>query len=170
MTLRKLYVLMLFSSFSCIGYCALEFYEDGEIVDGDDYSSVRVYSDAAVDVLGGNVDLLETNDTSMASIYAGSVGMLSARDFSTVNLFGGEIRQGFQVLDDTASINIYAQEHWTYVENGRIFLEGAWEDGGSFLFYFYRRTELPENVTIIPEPMSLLLLGSGFLLLRRKSQ
>ena len=166
----KKQILLALASFVLVGplSAAIDFYEDGTVIEGDDFSSVRVYSDAAVDVLGGNVDLLETNDTSLTGIYGGSVGMLSARDLSTVNLFGGEIRQGFQVFHDTASINVYARDHRTYVDNDRIFLEGTWEDGGAFLFYFYRTTELPQNVTIVPEPISLLLLGSGFLLVQRR--
>ena len=166
MTLRKLYVLMLFSLLNCIGYCALELYEDGEIVEGDDYAFVYVYSDSKADMLGGEVGWLRAHDNSTVSIYAGSIGNLTALQEATFNLYGGQIRQGFYGLHDTAQLHVYGYDFSTYIENGRIFLAGKWQDESTFKLYFHRELELPDSVTLheIPEPATALLLLSGLLI------
>lgn len=171
MTLKKLQVLILFLSLNCVGYCALDLYEDGKIMEGDNYDFVNVFLDSKVDMTGGDVSWLSGYDNCVISIYGGSIGNLTAAQESTFIINGGQIRQGFYGLHENAQLHVYGYDFSTYIKNEQIHLSGKWQDENTFELYFQRKLELPDNVTLheIPEPASIAFLGLGYFVLTKKT-
>lgn len=149
-------------------YAAIDFYEDGEVSEGDDYDFVSVYLTSVVDVLGGHIGWLQGHDTSVINVYGGRIGNLSANDSVVYNLYSGDISAGFIGVDESSLINVYGTDFSTYIANSRIFLTGTWEDESTFDFFFYRTLEIPENVKLheIPEPATIVLLLQSLLFCR----
>ena len=92
---------------------------------------------------------------------------LAVSDSSTLNIYGGDLISGRPYFSESSMVNIYGYgfNYDSYI------LTGFLADGSSFLF-----NELPSdtyshmNLIVIPEPMTILLLGLGTMLLRKQRQ
>jgi len=146
------------------------------IVNEDNYNSpdfrLVIYDEAKVDMVGGRVEMVTANSSSIFNLYDGTVGVINALGSSTINLYGGTLDSGFQSWESTSTINIYGSNFSTTIENGYIYLSGTWADGTDFSFYFYRSLEIPENVIlhVVPEPCTLVLMSFGLFIMRRTAK
>jgi len=121
---------------------------------GSSYN-IKPYYSGTVNMIGGSVTYLSAFDSSTMNIMGGSIGNLSAYHSSIINVFGTDFL-----------VN----------QSG---LTGKWADGTPFSISFF---DHPGHITpgdstyqhvnllppVIPEPATLLLLGLGAVMLRRK--
>jgi len=123
---------------------------------------------------GGIMDIVLFDYTELLYLD-GITQEIEVRDNATAILRGGRI-DFLSILrwpgGYTSSVTIYCQENYTLWENGGG-ITGYWADGNKFDIKFLNIGTLPPtanfvNIEIIPEPASLVLLGLGGLLLRRK--
>ena len=149
-----------------------DIYENTDINSGD-YSIVSVYQSqdippiqTVVNINNCNIGTFQTLDDSVANIYGGYIGNVFLVDESEINLYAGTVT-GIYGISEGSSLNIYGTDfEIELVADSYIKLSGYWLNGSSFEFFFHRMSELPEQVNLIPEPTSLLLLGIGSIALR----
>jgi hypothetical protein len=168
-----------------------DFYEDGTIDPCDEYANVRVFDTppehTIVDMLGGSLLTLTTYNFSTTNIQGGEITWgIDTYDSSTVNIYDGTITCHFLGVRDTSSLNIYGGNldvvnSPTFYEASTVniygydffyddvlgVLTGNLQDGSNFIF----RELSPSNyshLNLIPEPTTLLLLGLGAVVLRKR--
>lgn len=140
-----------------------------EINDGDVYFEIYIYNDVTLDVLGGDIYKLETFDTTLTEWYAGEMDRLYVHDNSTANIFGGTLYTLEATQNSVVNIHAYDVIYDPLGGGyGEGWLEGTYySDNSEFGFsLFSQDTYL--HVNIIPEPSTILLLGLGGLLLRKR--
>ena len=161
---------------------SIVFYEDGIIQNGNEYDFVSVRNDAIVDMTGGVItNKLTANDYSTVNIFNGSVGLIEAWNHSTVNLYGvtiSEYLKAYGTEDLVISIYGYGFEYDTLVGNyGGGQLTGFWFDDTPFSIDLFGDPGGPggapidtySHITLIPEPATILLLGLGGFLIRKRN-
>ncbi|UCG56695.1 MAG: PEP-CTERM sorting domain-containing protein [Phycisphaerales bacterium] len=83
-------------------------YSDAEIGEGEVYGRVHVYDTppehTTLNMLGGNVDLMEVYDSSTVNVSGGEINSLFAEDMSTVSVSGGEV--GWIRAQASATVNV----------------------------------------------------------------
>jgi hypothetical protein len=136
---------------------------DNSILDIRNTSSPIVRGESGL----GNIIL---GDNSQLYISGGSVHLLDLFSNTTTTLTGGQIDiiNGYYVYPiDTSRITVYCQSGWTYQNS---YLSGLWLDNSAFNIKLVTKasSDVFSNITIIPEPASLLLLAVGGLLLRHR--
>jgi len=160
------------------------------IVSGGSVDSLDAYDSSSVDISGGSVSYyLNAYNYSTVNISGGSVGRLE--DSSAVNISGGSVEGlctwAFSTADisggsitnldayDSSVVTFYGQNF--HVGAGLTFdgervlgtgtLSGEWMDGTRWAVNIF--TNQPTaNIFAIPEPATLLLLGLGAVMVRRK--
>jgi hypothetical protein len=152
-----------------------DIYENTDINSGE-YSIVNVYQSqdippiqTTVNVYGGTITRLSSLDDSIINIYGGTIGTnVGAAENSTVNLHGGSISEAW--VQDNGTLNIYGYDFETELvgSGAHTLLTGYWLDGTELSILFYREYSLPEQVNLLPEPISILFLGLGFVALRKR--
>ncbi len=158
-----------------VGACPVQagvWWIDGhlEINDGDVYDGeLFIIDHGSVDMFGGVVGKLETWDYSTGNIYGGSLDWLWSDDNSVVNIYGGTL--DWLACFPDSMVYLYAYDT-VYHPTGGLYdnpwLEGRYcNDDSLFSFTFYGDQVYPQ-LTIVPEPATLLLLGFGALLLRKQ--
>ncbi len=110
------------------------------------------------------------DDNSHLYFSGGSLQLLGVTGNASVVLTGGiinEINAYYPLPGDLNHITIYCQPGWTY-EN--YYLSGRWVDNSSFNIRLYSqgKSGVLDNMTVIPEPATMLLLSLGGLLIRQK--
>jgi hypothetical protein len=118
-----------------------------EINDGDLYGEIWMHNDCTLDILGGDIEAC------------------------IVNIYGGNLEDDLAATDNSI-INLYAYD----VE---ITQSGGWWDDGQVTGKYYSNDEpfnfdlwgqnTYQHINIVPEPMTLLFLASGFMGIRRRN-
>ncbi len=168
----------------------VDFYSDAIIRPGEVYDTVSVYDTppvpTVVHMFGGSVKSIYAFNSSTVNIFGGeirkSVSMWESSttniyggnimldgclftDFSILNIYGGDVFLGAPYAEESSTINIYGYE---FSEFPAFSLTGYLSDGSPFEFIELTHAISHINLIVIPEPASVLLLGLGGLLLRRR--
>ena len=114
--------------------------------------TIRLWENSNLYFSGGNLRLLEVTNNAIVVLTGGQIS---------------EINAYYPLPGDLNHITIYCQPGWTY--QGQ-YLSGRWLDGSAFNIRMYSQgaSELFDNITFVPEPATMLLLGIGGLLIHRK--
>ena len=192
----KLQVLLL-CCLTTASFALTNYYSDGTITTGDSLNDVFAYNDASVLMGGGQVNHLDLLNTSSFEMTAGTLsGQVSVWEQSELTILDGQINASLQGSNNSI-INLYGGEitDWIYAEELGIIniygydfayeplggsrnggqLTGRWAYGGTFALSFVDNIDLgstyDDHVVLhefIPEPTTLLLLGMGGLMLRKR--
>ncbi|MBN2063721.1 MAG: PEP-CTERM sorting domain-containing protein [Sedimentisphaerales bacterium] len=116
---------------------------------------------------------IDLTDSSSLSFDGGATNNIAIRKNATAWITGGQINNisSYQVVNDNPHITIVCQKDYrlAYENNIPKILYGNWLDGTPFEINFININGLEpvfDNIKIIPEPASMLLLGLGGLLVR----
>jgi hypothetical protein len=118
------------------------------------------------------IDAITMNGNSQLYFSGGSLRHLGATGNASIVLTGGqigEINVYYPLPGDLNHITISCQPGWTYQN---YYLSGLWLDDSSFNIRIYSQgsSGVFDNITIIPEPATLLLVAlGGFILRKRKT-
>jgi len=141
-----------------------------EILDGEEYFEIWMYNDATADMFGGDVYKLEMFDTSAFDMLGGVMDIIIMRNNSVSYIRGGNL--GALASIENSSVYLYAYDVIHHPTGGHY--DGGWVEGkyisdnNPFSFSFYGDRDYPQ-LTIVPEPVTLLLLGFGALLIRKRN-
>jgi len=170
----------------------VDFYHDAVIDEGDIYDIVSVYDTppdlTTVDTYGGSIESLRTYDSSTANIYGGEIWIdPQSYNSSTINIYGGSLICQSIIVWDSAILNIYGGDlnvgnapyfsessevnihGYGFSYDGVRHLTGFLTDGSSFIFNELSPSRYSHiNLIVMPEPTTLLLVGLGCLLIRKR--
>lgn len=150
-----------------------------DIIEVRDYGHLEVWSTSTpIGHSSGILDIL-LDDNSELLYLGGVTDLISIYGHATATLKGGqinEIRSFQKVINDVPNIDLYCQTGWTWLYNtsGEIKgITGLWKNGTEFSIQFLDQTAsgpdpVWKNINVIPEPATLMLLGVGGMLLRRR--
>jgi len=131
------------------------------------YDEVGVNNDAHLDFLSGEVGKLVFMQSATGSIYGGQIDILWTGDSAIVNIYGGSLN----TMASSSTVYLHAYDTIHHSDGGlynQPWLEGFYySDDTYFSFTFYSDDCIPQ-LTIVPEPATMLFLGLGCLFLRRK--
>lgn len=164
------------------------------VEENDSYNNTLVYNSATVDMTGGDILSLDLLNSSTADISDGSItqGLLAWND-STVNITGGTVGWGIDA-SDSSTVNLYGGviSDWLYATDDSVVniygygfsydseaggwnggqLSGYWLDDTPFTIDLLDNIAVDstyyDHVNLVPEPCSLILIGVGGVLVRRK--
>ena len=139
-----------------------------EILGGDVYGEIYMYSDATATMYGGDVYKVETYEGSAFDFLGGEMDLLYVHDNSKLAIRGGDLF-GLGATQD-AEIKLYAYDvvhHPTGGHFDRGWLEGWYNTDDAYFRYELNHTGTIDHITIIPEPTALIFILTGGCLARR---
>jgi len=185
--MTSLLIAVLSVSASATTYTVTDGYFNSKTIAGDD--SLIMTGGAGGSIIGRGNGVLDIRNTSSPYVYGasgigsitlndnselylsgGSLQYLGATDSASVVLTGGqigEINAYYPAPGDLKHITIYCQPGWTYQDS---YLSGLWLDDSAFNIRLYSQgaSGVFDNITFVPEPTTLLLMGLGTFLLHRR--
>ena len=113
----------------------------------------EVYAEnaATINITGGTIDDLTTRNSGVINIYAGDISNVWAQDNTAVNVLGCNLVKSL-----------------TGGAYGYGFVQGIYNNQSSFDIDF-RGSDTYSHVNLIPEPITMLLLSIGGILIRRRN-
>jgi hypothetical protein len=144
----------------------------GGLINLFDNSSMILEDTSTLEEGVGGIWTIELMNSSSLYMSGGEVHMIDIGDYATAYLSGGLIQQiwsGQYTGTFGPHITIECLDHY-YSDNTKL-LTGHWMDNTAFSIYLIdvpNYSPAIQNITFIPEPATLMLLGLGGLLLRRK--
>ncbi len=148
------------------------------------YDDLYIYDNGTVNMSSGSVNFGSfswMDDNAIMTITGGNVttsSRLSIREYANLSLFGsnfsvGGVSVGYGELDLEELLNLGAITYSVdEAERWRGSLSGILDDGSDINIDFYishtRGTDETANITLVPEPISLCLLGLGGLITIKK--
>jgi len=146
-------------------------YGHHEINIGDMYGEIWMHNDATADMFGGYVQQLGTLDSSEFDMFGGTIYRMLIRYDSSVNIHGGTISSLIIYEDENGVINLYAHDVTYYPTGGPVYnlswIDGYYNQGNIYFSYDISGSDM-SNINVVPEPTTILLLGLGGLILRKK--
>jgi hypothetical protein len=109
------------------------------------------------------LDTIKLWENSQLRFSGGSVRLLEATHNAFIVLTGGQIdsiNAYYPAPGDINHITVYCQPGWTYQNT---YLTGLWLDGSAFNIRIYSQgaSSVLDNITIIPEPTTMMLFAVG---------
>jgi len=158
-------------------------YQGGSLIGGSG-AFFELWDSSKLNVYGGGIALfLTAHDHSVVNIYDGFLFDIVLAGDSMVNVYGGKIETFLfnDYVPNTTTVNIYGYD-FQYTPEGRWMLpiggegEGWWIskltgygfNGIAITWWGLPDPDTHDNINLIPEPTTLLLLGLGSLALIRK--
>jgi len=116
--------------------------------------TIRLWENSHLHFSGGSLRLLETTDNASVVLTGGQIGSINAY---------------YPGPGDLNHITIHCQPDWTYQNS---YLSGLWLDNSAFNIRLYSQgtSGVFDNITFVPEPSTLLLMGLGSFLLHRRRE
>jgi hypothetical protein len=166
-------------SLSSVGPVAADLvFDSGHSTFDDTYPlthEVWVINNAVLDVVGGEIVKLGTQNFAGVNVYGGTIEWLWTGerrvDESVVNIWGGDINW-LAAYKDTV-VNLYAYDVQFHPTGGGDWGTAKWIEGiyysnnEPFTLLLYN-DEAYSHVNIIPEPATFLFVGFGGILLRKR--
>jgi hypothetical protein len=117
---------------------------------------IKTFSSSTLEVLGGEIGVLITNNTASASLYGGKIVTIESHQQAPTG--------------SDKHIDLFCKSHSYNSGNGM--LTGVWGDDSAFSIHLVNvggYTPAIDNINFvtIPEPLTLVLLGLGGLVVRR---
>lgn len=126
--------------------------------------------------VGGVYDILLYN-TSQLLYLDGVTEYIRVGQNATAVLKGGSInciKTMRYPVSDEANVFIYAQDGWSWINDDPwVGIQGNWKDGTPFNIQFINDFDYGpvwQNIQVIPEPATLVLLATGGVMLQRKKR
>jgi hypothetical protein len=151
---------------------------EGAAIGAGSAANMDIYDSSTLNIYGGMVELLFcAHDSSTINLDDGSLGLLAGvADNSILNVYGGSIDVFLSNISvsPTATVNIYGSA-FEYTAHGRWMppimdendgwwvsqLTGYGFDGDPITLWGLPDPDTHDNINLIPEPGTLLLLGLG---------
>jgi hypothetical protein len=133
----------------------------GEVVELYIYNG----SSSTVTVLGGTITTLRASNTATINFYDGLItNGLALWDDTVVNIYGGRLN-GISASDNSI-INLYAYDVALDTETN--FLSGYYLYNDEYFSFYVPPGDSYSHINIIPEPVTLMLMALGSLVLKKK--